>query len=167
MSLTLGYLALCFFLVRAHFGSCVFLWFIYICIFQKSNIYWLTPQQSVSVHKKTCTSDFHLNFFLNISLWGLKIHEIVYIECGEVPIMFPNDFLHIRYRKKHLECNHEDHSAIADERFILIVNKMIRCIITILLVYYLYVNRPFPAHLVICCSLIFSLPHIFSDLPWF
>ena len=29
------------------------------------------------------------------------------------------------------------------------------------------VNRPFPADLVICCSLIFSLTHLFADLPSF
>ena len=41
---------------------------------------------------------------------------MLHTECGEVPIMFPNEFLMYKVAKKHIECYHEDHSAASFSR---------------------------------------------------
>ena len=33
-------------------------------------------------------------------LWGLIVNEMLYIECGGVPIMFPDEFLTYKVPKK-------------------------------------------------------------------
>ena len=38
--------------------------------------------------------------------WGLKVHEIFYIEYAGVPIMFPDDLKLIKSPKKAYRCYH-------------------------------------------------------------
>ena len=52
----------------------------------------------------------------NMQILGFKVHEILYIECVGVPIMFQDDLLTYKVVKNAYRMYHEDHSAASSKQ---------------------------------------------------